>query len=205
MQEDSAGAAEDGGGAGAPLTVQPRGQDEGAPLDQLGYQPPARPCVLILGQEVPAEAAGSCTQALISELVSELSGEGREIAGDTLAAIAQQYEDDKSFGPNSLRALTERFYASGRQCPSEVHRRLAKLPVSLILTTCYDGLLSSALRDAGKKPLIQRFHLRGDKRDNPEFELPMTPERPLVYHLFGVPQEPNSLILSWPTGANWRA
>lgn len=124
MQEDSAGAAEDGGGAGAPLTVQPRGQDEGAPLDQLGYQPPARPCVLILGQEVPAEAAGSCTQALISELVSELSGEGREIAGDTLAAIAQQYEDDKSFGPNSLRALTERFYASGRQCPSEVHRRL---------------------------------------------------------------------------------
>ena len=53
-----------------------------------------------------------------------------------------------------------------------------------------------ALKAAGKEPIVQRYHLRGDKRDNTEFMLPGSPRTPVVYHLFGDAQEPGSLVLS---------
>ncbi len=77
-----------------------------------------------------------------------------------------------------------------------MHAKLASLPFPLILTTCQDALLTQALKDAHKDPITQRYHLRGDKRDNPEFVLPGSPASPVVFHLFGDAEEPNSLVLS---------
>jgi len=77
-----------------------------------------------------------------------------------------------------------------------VHEKLASLPFSLIVTTCQDDLLTQALKAAGKTPITQRYHLRGDKRDNPEFVLPGSPSSPVVFHLFGDAEEPSSLVLS---------
>ena len=99
-------------------------------------------------------------------------------------------------GPNALQALAEKFYKSPQFVPSEIHAALAALPFSLILTTCQDDLMADALQAAGKAPIVQRYHLRGDKRDNPEFPLSNSPQAPLVYHLFGDAQEPGSLVLS---------
>jgi hypothetical protein len=64
------------------------------------------------------------------------------------------------------------------------------------VTTCQDTLLTQALKGAGKMPITQRYHLRGDKRDNPEFVLPGSPSSPVVFHLFGDAEEPSSLVLS---------
>jgi hypothetical protein len=134
--------------------------------------------------------------ALTQCLAAELEEDGRRVTGNTLAAVAQQYEDAEGFGPNAMRALAQKFYKSRLYGSSEVHKALALLPFSLILTTCQDGLLCNALQAANKKPITQRYHLRGDKRENPEFLLPDSPDTPLVYHLFGDMNEPASLVLS---------
>jgi hypothetical protein len=165
-------------------------------------------CVLVLGPEVPVEFpataphppgasdAALVPDALTRKLASELEEDNRRVTGNTLAAVAQQYEDAEGFGPNAMRAVAEKFYKSHIYGPSGVHRALGSLPFALILTTCQDDLLSEALKAANKKPITQRYHLRGDKRNNPEFPLSGSPETPVVYHLFGDAQEPGSLVLS---------
>jgi hypothetical protein len=164
-------------------------------------------CVLVLGPEVPAKlastavsspAAGdlSYSEELTRRLASELEDDNRRVMGSTLAAVAQQYEDAGGFGPNTMRSLAAQFYTSAAYGPSDVHCSLASLPFSLILTTCHDALLTRALQELGKKPLVYRYHLRGDRHDNPEFKPSETPDEPVIYHLFGLAQEPGSLVLS---------
>lgn len=160
-------------------------------------------CVLVLGQEIPARMNSDARQgdvdmsdALTAKLVAELEEDNRRVIGDTLPAIAQQYEDAEGFGAHALRALAEKFYKSPNFAPSQTHAALASLPFSLILTTSQDDLLTSALKAAGKDPIVGRYNLRGDKRNNPEMVLPGPPQSPLVFHLFGDAQEPASLVLS---------
>ena len=164
-------------------------------------------CVLMLGQEVSAAHAEvdgavvprnneSFAEALTRRLADELEEDGRRVIGDSLASVAQQYEDADGFGTNALRALAGKFYNSGALAPSALHHRLASLPFSLIVTTCHDDLLLRALKEAGKSPLAYRYHLRGDKRDNPEFILTGSASAPVVYHLFGDTRAPGSLVLS---------
>lgn len=161
----------------------------------------------MLGPEIPAKArpedpnavpdeSKTLTDGLRAELAGELENESQRVRGHTLAAIAQQYEDLPQFGASVLRATAEGFYRSGVNSPSSVHKKLAALPFPLIVTTCQDDLLLQALRGAGKTPLSQRYHLRGDKTDNPEFAISGEPTSPLVYHLFGDADEPSSLVLS---------
>jgi hypothetical protein len=128
--------------------------------------------VLVLGPELAVDVAAegqatkstSVIEALTRELASELEDDNRRVTGTTLSAVAQQYEDADGFGPNALKASAERFYKLRCYSVSDVHKLLAALPFSLVLTTCHDMLLTRALVDAGKKPIVQRYHLRGDKR-----------------------------------------
>ena len=158
--------------------------------------------VLVLGPEIPATAVSaqaddiSLVDTLTGELATELEDDDRGVTAHTLAGVAQQYEDARGFGPNTLRAYAQRFYRSPRFAPSDVHAQLASLPFSLILTTCQDDLMARALKAAGKAPIVERYNLRGDKRDNPEFPLTGSPQTPLIYHLFGDAGEPASLVLS---------
>jgi len=169
-------------------------------------------CVLMLGPEIPVTVSSanpktasqdntssentSLIEALRRQLARELEEDNRCPCGNTLAALAQQYEDTEGFGPTTLRATAERVLRSRAYGPSAVHDKLASLPISLILTTCHDALMTQALKAAGKTPITQRYHLRGDKRDNPEFVLPGSPSSPVVFHLFGDAEEPSSLVLS---------
>ena len=143
-------------------------------------------CVLLVGHEIAATPSfgkakfSNYAEALALHLGEELEDDGRRVTGATLAAVAQQYEDAQGFGPNALRALAQKFYHSRKCVPSDMHRALASLPISLIVTTCHDDLLSRALQEAGKSPLVKRYHLRGDKRDNPEFMLSGAPNAPVV-------------------------
>src|SRR5215470_6757002 len=161
----------------------------------------------MLGSELPVRSSSkdsenasagntSLAEELRRRLSRELEEDNRCPCGDTLAAIAQQYEDTEGFGPTTLRATAERVLRSRAYAPSTVHERLASLPFSLIVTTGQDALLDQALRAAGKTPVTQRYHLRGDKRDNPEFVLPGSPNSPVIFHLFGNAEEPSSLVLS---------
>lgn len=166
-----------------------------------------RQCVLVLGPEIPAKLASdansfeamedlSYTEALTRRLASELESDNHNVTGSTLAAVAQQYEDAPDFGPNPMRSSSAQFYMSAAYNPSDVHRSLASMPFNLILTTCHDALLTRALLEAGKRPLVCRYHLRGNGYDNPGFTPSETPDEPVLYHLFGTAQEPRSLVLS---------
>jgi len=163
-------------------------------------------CVLVLGPEIPVaqggEAAGestaalTVTQALARRLAAAMEEEGLRPVGAQLPAVAQQCEDAEEFGEAQLRETAARFYRSASFVPSRAHRILAELPFSLVLTTCHDGLIRQAMVDAVKSPTCERYHLRGDRRDNPEFGAPPGPEAPLVYHLFGESGDRESLVLS---------
>lgn len=162
-------------------------------------------CVLMLGSEIPVKASSSTNgsqsgntlaEELRLRLARELEEDDRSPNGNTLAALAQQYEDTEGFGPTTLRATAEMVLSSRQYSPSSVHEQLAALPFSLIVTTGQDTMLEQALKAAGKTPITHRYHLRGDKRENPEFVLPGNPASPVVFHLFGNAEEPSSLVLS---------
>jgi TIR domain/SIR2-like domain len=164
-------------------------------------------CILMLGSEIPVRISStdpqiasqdntSLAEELRRQLARELEEDNRCPCGDTLAVLAQQYEDAEGFGPTTLRATAEMVLRSRIYSPSSVYEKIASLPFSLIVTTGQDALLAQALKAAGKAPITQRYHLRGDKRDNPEFVLPGSPASPVVFHLFGSAEEPSSLVLS---------
>jgi hypothetical protein len=162
-------------------------------------------CVFILGPEIPAKvlpkAPGAqpdeskmLIEGLRADLAKELQDDDHTPRGSTLAAIAQQYEDE--YKSNVLQTTAARFYMSRTYSASSVHEKLAALPLSLIITTAQDDLLVQSLKAANKTPIVQRYNFRGDKRANPEFVIPDSPTAPLVYQLYGNAGEPSSLVLS---------
>ena len=154
----------------------------------------------MLGPEIPAKLLAGDPQhntvieVLKRQLADELEADRRTVSGTTLFAVAQQYED--AFGSKALKSIAEDFYRTSQFGPSTVHEMLASLPFSLIVTTSPNQLLAQALRSANKTPSVQRYHAWGDKRDNPEFEITGSPLAPVIYHLFGHAEEPESLVLS---------
>ena len=85
--------------------------------------------------------------------------------------------------------------------PADPYRALAALPLPIYITANYDNLLAAALQEAGRDPqvmicpwneTIERIESVYDREPN---YMP-TPERPLVYHLFGRLSEPHSIVLT---------
>jgi len=160
----------------------------------------------MLGSEIPVKIFSSDARTsseesslpdeLRHQLARELEEDRFETSGDTLAAIAQQYEDAEGFGGSTLRATAERVLRARQYSPSSVHELLASLPFPLIITTGQDAAMANALKSAGKSPITQRYHLRSDKRDNPEFVIPGNITSPVIYHLFGYAADPSSLVIS---------
>ena len=100
--------------------------------------------------------------------------------------------------PGALGRLIEAVGTLRRSNDSgDPHQVLASLPFAIYLTTNPDSLLESALRAAGRAPQValcpwneyveQRL---GSADDEP------TASQPLVYHLFGTLDEPDSLVLT---------
>ena len=158
--------------------------------------------VLVLGPEIPAGLAsgapagdGSFVDALTAELASELEEDNRRVTGSTWPRSPSNTRTPKASvqrppGDGGAILQVAEIRPLGRPCR-------ARIPA---LQPDPDDLpgrsAARALKAAGKEPIVQRYHLRGDKRDNPEFMLPASPQTPVVYHLFGDAQEPGSLVLS---------
>ena len=168
-------------------------------------------CILVLGNEVTADSSNSgpgddlqqplpnpviFAHALTENLEKELKENNANLpAADSLAGVAQQYEDTYGFGAAALRSQATAYYASLRLKPSKDHEALASLPLPLIVSTSQDLLLSDALTQAGKEHRVYRFNLRGNRRENKDFP-PPTLSDPVIYHLFGTFRDPQSLVLS---------
>ena len=165
-------------------------------------------CLLVLGSEIPCpplsedyplsaqEGVLPISSTLADELRRELELDGKAVTGSALAVVAQNYEDAEGFGHNALRSAAAKYLTSSPRLPSRLLESIAALPFPLIVTTRQDTGFQKALADAGKAPITDRYHFRGDRRDNPEFGYSGSAQAPIVYHLFGNAQEPHSLVLS---------
>jgi hypothetical protein len=81
--------------------------------------------------------------------------------------------------------------------PGEPHGSLAALPLPIYITTNYDNFLVQALTAQGKKP--RREYCRWNKFLNQSSEidnLERSSEEPVVYHLHGREDIPESLVLT---------
>ena len=85
--------------------------------------------------------------------------------------------------------------------PIEPHKVLAQLPVPIFITTNVDNLLAKTLSEAGKEPqtVICPWNEYVEQLDSIYDKEPgycPTPQRPLVYHLFGCLTVPDSIVLT---------
>ncbi|MGC4099001.1 MAG: SIR2 family protein [Nitrospira sp.] len=101
-----------------------------------------------------------------------------------------------------LHGLIQTISAEQRQNhPNDPHLLLARLPLPVFITTNADSLLEEALRAAGKAPesMLCPWNAHIEQAEtvfdrDPDYE--PSPERPLVFHLFGRWDEPLSLVLT---------
>lgn len=106
--------------------------------------------------------------------------------------------------PGSLDRLVSRVGAARRaRDPDEPHRVLARLPLPVYITTNFSSLLTDALREVDKDPVVDYFRWRPDLVELPsayqEAEASgyaPSVERPLVYHVFGHFSRPESVVLT---------
>ena len=105
-------------------------------------------------------------------------------------------------GSPPLDRLIEAVGAKRRQQDDcESHRVIAQLPVPLFITTNPDNMLGSALVEAGKDPQVlicpwNEYAEQVETIYDKEPDYRPTPERPLVYHLLGRLNEPDSVVLT---------
>jgi hypothetical protein len=86
----------------------------------------------------------------------------------------------------------------------DAYRTVAAMPVPLFVTTNWTPLLEQALRAQGKRPGTVYFPWtdRGEWPD-PDAPATPTPDEPLVYHLFGRYDDPDSLVLTEDDHFEW--
>lgn len=127
-----------------------------------------------------------------------------------LLSIAQEDEEYKDLVARLFTQVQEqRFSEIVRQLdyprlPQNAEdplRLLARLPLPIYITTSYYDFLERALDAEGKKPITQvcfwsgaRSSARPEHWHDPNYE--PTPTSPIVYHLFGLEDYPQTLVLS---------
>lgn len=74
---------------------------------------------------------------------------------------------------------------------SNMHTALAKLPLPLYVSACYDDFMMAALTQQRKQPVRLMFDEETSLSNND-----ITPERPLIYHLYGHYENPTGAILT---------
>ncbi|MBX0328277.1 CHAT domain-containing protein [Oscillochloris sp. ZM17-4] len=127
-----------------------------------------------------------------------------EIADEIRDALARRFAADLAEGAEQadvydlLAAVGE---IQRERDPHDPYKVLAAQPFPIYVTTGYHSLLSEALRAAGKEPMVEFCRWTPDLEkissiydEEPRY-LP-TPARPLVFHLFGILAEPDSLVLA---------
>jgi hypothetical protein len=106
-------------------------------------------------------------------------------------------------GPNAPLDQVMETIGAHRQAgdPTEPHRILAQLGLPIYITTNPDGLLADAIKTAGKAPEVElcpwnEYVEQADTIYDREPDYRPSAERPLVYHLFGRLNVPDSVVLT---------
>jgi len=102
----------------------------------------------------------------------------------------------KNLPPSAIiNELAERHFDGDEDEP---HRILAGLPLSLYVTTNWDGFMASALRWHRRKTTVEYCRWRDERIDFPPGyeELRSSPQAPLVFQMYGSDTDSTSLVLT---------
>jgi len=143
--------------------------------------------------------------AVVNRMAEYLQQEIRE-------RISRAMPDDPFYGLNPDTRPTDAILYAGRRLladPGDVYRTVAAMPASVFVTTNWTPLLEQALEAQipRKEPRTIYFPWN-DRAEWPEpvplgaLEEP-TEERPLVYHLFGRMEDPDSLVITEDDYFEW--
>ncbi len=119
-----------------------------------------------------------------------------DLAAALRETVAQQLPEAERSAPTIDELLANAGARRRSAYPHEPHRVLAALPLPIYLSANPDRLLADALREAGKDPqvLLCPWNRHGELSQTPVE--PPSAARPLVYHLFGRLDDPESLVLT---------
>lgn len=153
-------------------------------------------CVLVLGPRVAVRAGDPervpLDELLAQELLDALGPDAPQGAQPmTLRRAADLYYRVRK-DRDDLELTVQDFYAREAET-TDFHRDLAHLPFRLCVSASPDNLMLKAFAEAGKTP--QQGHYNFREPAAPRLAMP-TSERPLVYHLFGHYEDPQSLVLT---------
>jgi hypothetical protein len=97
-----------------------------------------------------------------------------------------------------IKELVEEITPKYFKNPDEPHGLLADLPLPVYITTNYDDLMVRALKSRGKTPIqeICRWNECLVQHKPILSDFVPTPEKPLVYHIHGCYEIPESLVLT---------
>ena len=151
-------------------------------------------CILVLGpdvaQQLNEDTSTPLTEVLSNELASEVERERKVLNRNNLAHTAQLYAEMTS--ENDLRLDTASFFQACTST-SNIYDNLAAIPFHLVVNAAPDKLLIKALEKANKTFDVDWYNYRGNKRDMVKWN---ARENPLIYYLYGSPDEPESLVVS---------
>jgi NAD-dependent SIR2 family protein deacetylase len=160
-------------------------------------------CVPFLGAGASLAQQGEPGLPTAKELAERLAKECQYPGPDRedLLRVTQYYQMKND--QLELRLAVAKYLNVAGVEPSAVHRSLAALPLSYVLTTNFDDLMERALRAAEvahnepipgktKTPKVYTYKPHGDKE---EVE-PGTESEPVVYKLHGSLSTPDSLVIT---------
>src|SRR5690348_7977575 len=162
-------------------------------------------------------AAGACTPFLGAGACSGTLPLGAEVAkrwadehgyplddGSDLARVAQYvgvHADDAMLPKDLITEELREFGPPDFSDENEPHLVLAGLPLSMYMTTNYDDFMAAALSHVGKEPRreVCRWNRSPALQAQPtHFDngVPPTPANPIVFHLHGHLEVPESIVLT---------
>jgi len=154
-------------------------------------------CLLLLGPGVmcdPQDPESTPLTIKLAHTLAEQLGDAETVARrDDPAHVAQVLLSRRTSDRVTLEMVVEDFYRKYAGQTTNVHRQLAILPFSFCIDITPVGFLAQAFTELGKTPIQAYYSFRQEKTTS---LLGITPQRPLVYHLFGSLTNLDSLVLT---------
>lgn len=156
-------------------------------------------CIVLLGPLLATVSDGGLplTSEFAKVLGKDLDDE--EITYDeahahNLTYVMQRYMTIDGVTSSDPGYEAKKFYEKYKGQFNNIQKMIASLPLSLVINTSPDDGIVYALKEQGKYQTVHAFYnYDGDKSE--DIEDP-TPDKPLVYNLFGYYTKPSSLVLT---------
>jgi hypothetical protein len=162
-------------------------EKHGFPLARQDRDVLPRVAQFVITSQSPAYLPVAVREALRDEIL-------RRYAAELPADLRQKASWFQADLDQAMEKVTDKFW---RDNPQDPYRLLAKLRLPLYITTGTEDLMRIALVEAGAEPEVRICPWnKWIPKESALYEETPTPEKPLVYHLFGNLNVPNSLVFA---------